>query len=328
MLDKLFPLYLSVFFITFILTALAERTLIPLLSRSARQPIYKEGPAWHETKHGTPTMGGLAFLFSVTLSLLLSSLFLFFIGDNTSSLSLLSIALFSLLNASVGVVDDLTKLKRKKNAGLSPKQKLFIQFIIAAVFVTVRAAVFGERGEIIFSFGRVELGFLYYPLVIFLLLGVINCANLTDGIDGLASSVAFAGAISLFYISASLFKDTSIVCSAIIGASLGFLIFNINPAKVFMGDTGSLFFGALISSAVFSMKNPFIMLFVGAVYVIEGVSVVMQVLFFKATSRRIFKMAPLHHHLEKCGFSENKICMIAILTTLIASIPAFIFYLP
>ena len=328
MLDKFFPLYLTVFFTTLILTALTVRRLTPRLSRSAQQPIYSDGPAWHEVKHGTPTMGGLAFLFAIGISLLISSLLLIAVGERESGVSLLSVTLFSVLNSSVGVIDDITKLKRKKNKGLSPLQKLLIQFLIAAAFVTVRAILSDEVGEIFFSFGRVNLGFMYYPISIFLLLGIINCANLTDGIDGLATSVAFAAAVSLFYISASLFPDTSLVCSAVIGAAVGFLIFNINPAKIFMGDTGSLFFGALLSSAVFSMKNPFIILFVGGVYVIEGVSVVLQVIFFKTTGRRVFKMAPIHHHLEKCGFSENRICIIAILATLIFSIPAFIFYLP
>ena len=160
------------------------------------------------------------------------------------------------------------------------------------------------------------------------MLGLVNSANLTDGIDGLASSVAFSIGVSLFYISAALSMETAIISSAIIGASIGFLLFNIHPARIFMGDTGSLFFGALVASCAFTLKNPILMLFIAGVYVVEGISVVLQVSYYKLTHKRFFKMAPLHHHLEKCGFTENRICITAIMTTFIVSIPAYIFYLP
>ena len=328
MLDRFFPLYITVFAITLLVTAIAEAYLIPRLSSSAKQPIYKDGPSWHIAKSGTPTMGGLAFLLAVSLSLSLASAFLFMTDRVESAFSVITVMLFAVLNALVGVIDDLTKLKRKKNAGLTPRQKLFIQLILSALFLLVRKFVFLDTTVLYFSFGKIDLGIFYYPLSLLMLLGIINCANLTDGIDGLASSVAFSVAVSLFYISASLFTDTALIASAVIGASVGFLIFNINPAKIFMGDTGSLFFGAILVGAVFSLRNPLIMIFVGGVYVIEGVSVVLQVLFYKLTKKRLFKMAPLHHHLERCGLGENKICMIAIIATFIMSIPAFIFYLP
>ena len=155
-----------------------------------------------------------------------------------------------------------------------------------------------------------------------------NSTNLTDGIDGLSSSVAFGIGVSLFYISAALSPETSVIASIIIGATVGFLVFNIHPAKIFMGDTGSLFLGAIVTACAFNLGNPLLIIFIAGVYVIEGFSVVLQVSYYKLTHKRIFKMAPLHHHLEKCGWSENKICIAGILLTFILSLPAYIFYLP
>ena len=147
--------------------------------------------------------------------------------------------------------------------------------------------------------------------------------NLTDGIDGLASSVAFTVGVSLFYFSAFSYPEVALSSAALVGATLGFLFFNINPAKIFMGDTGSLFLGALAVSMAFSLKNPFLIIPVCSVYVIEGISVILQVVFFKATGKRLFRMAPLHHHLERLGMSETKICMIAMTLTLATAFLTF-----
>ena len=165
---------------------------------------------------------------------------------------------------------------------------------------------------------------IYYFLSIIILVGITNCANLTDGIDGLATSVAFAIGLSVFYISYSRSDAASFISASLIGATVAFLIFNIHPAKVFMGDTGSLFLGALVASLAFELKNPFIAITTGAVYVIEGVSVILQVIYYKATKKRLFKMAPIHHHLEKCGWDENKICLVAIALTLLFSVPSLL----
>jgi phospho-N-acetylmuramoyl-pentapeptide-transferase len=174
--------------------------------------------------------------------------------------------------------------------------------------------------------GELELGIFYYVIMLLAIVYIINCANLTDGIDGLASSVAFAIGASLLFMTARTEFTAALLASTIIGASLGFLVFNINPAKIFMGDTGSLFFGAITVGCAFAMKNPLIMIFVGGVYLVEGASVILQVLFYKATGKRIFKMAPLHHHLEKCGMGENKICLIAVILTLLLSLPALLIF--
>ena len=328
MLDKNFPLYISIFIFTLVITAITEKKIIPRLSAHARQPIYEDGPKWHMKKSGTPTMGGIAFLSASFITLMIPAIVLIFLRSYYVGMSVVISLLYAVLNSVIGIIDDLKKLKRKENAGLTPKEKIILQTITAILFLFLRKVLLGDTTEISFSFGTVDLGFIYYPLSIIILVGIVNSANLTDGIDGLASSVAFSIGVSLFYISAALNIETAMISSAIIGASVGFLLFNLHPAKIFMGDTGSLFFGAIIASCAYTLKNPLIILFIAGVYVIEGISVILQVCCYKLTHKRIFKMAPLHHHLEKCGFSENRICITAILTTFIISIPAYIFYLP
>lgn len=328
MLDKNFPLYLTVFIFTLITTCIIERRLIPVFQKSAQQPIYEGGPKWHLKKSGTPTMGGLAFVISTSVSVLISVSVMMLTKRYASAISIIICQIYAVLNAVIGIIDDSVKLKNKRNMGLSARAKLLLQFVLAIGFLAARKIFLNDGSVISFSFGGVDLGFLYYPISVIILLGITNCANLTDGIDGLASSVAFSVGVSLFYISAALCTEASVFASAIIGASLGFLIFNLHPAKIFMGDTGSLYFGSLIACTSFTLANPIIAIFIGGVYVIEGVSVIIQVVFYKLTRKRIFKMAPLHHHLEKCGWSENRICIVAIFFTFVFSIPVYIFYLP
>ena len=328
MLDKNFPLYIFVFISTLVITAFTEKKIIPRLTERAKQPIYEDGPRWHMKKTGTPTMGGIAFLFASCISLLVSSVFCLLFNSFYVGMSIIISLLYAVLNSAIGIIDDLKKLRKKENEGLTPKQKIALQLIAAVLFLVLRRVLLDDTTELSFSFGTVDIGIFYYPLSLIILLGLVNSANLTDGIDGLASSVAFSIGVSLFYISAALNTETALIASAVIGASIGFLLFNLHPAKIFMGDTGSLFFGAIISSCAFTLKNPILMIFIAGVYVIEGISVVLQVSYYKLTHKRIFKMAPLHHHLEKCGFTENRICITAILATFIISLPAYIFYLP
>ena len=317
-------LYVIVFLFTFTATVLCARLLIPCLKRRAEQPIYEDGPKWHISKSGTPTMGGLSFLIAILLSLVLCSLYLHVCKDTKGSVSLLVCAAYALMNALIGIIDDLTKLRHKKNAGLTPRAKLILQFAASNIFLIARRSLLNDGTEISFSFGNIDLGIIYYFLSIIILVGITNCANLTDGIDGLATSVAFAIGLSVFYISYSRSDAASFISASLIGATVAFLIFNIHPAKVFMGDTGSLFLGALVASLAFELKNPFIAITTGAVYVIEGVSVILQVTCYKATKKRLFKMAPIHHHLEKCGWDENKICLVAIALTLLFSVPSLL----
>ena len=311
-----------IFIVTLILTVMAERILIPYLTRHAAQPIYEEGPAWHLTKRGTPTMGGLGFIFAISVSLLIACIIY-----PANTLSFITVLLFAIANSIVGIVDDLAKLRKKQNAGLKPYQKLMFQLLIAVIFLMARCFFMGDETELYFSRFSIDAGLLYFPLAIIIILGTTNCANLTDGIDGLASSVAMSIGFVFILLGAS--RDYSIapICAALIGGTLGFLFFNRHPAKVFMGDTGSLFLGGFICALAFVFGNPTVLLFIGGVYALEGISVIVQVTCFKLTGKRLLKMAPLHHHLEKCGFSENKICLLAIILTVILSICAGFIYL-
>ncbi|MBR2971836.1 MAG: phospho-N-acetylmuramoyl-pentapeptide-transferase [Clostridia bacterium] len=317
-------LYVFVFLFTLTATVLIARLVIPFLKKRAEQPIYEDGPKWHMSKAGTPTMGGISFLIAISISLFLSSLYLRLANDDRASTSVLICAVYAILNASVGIIDDITKLKHKKNAGLTPRAKLILQFVISSSFLISRKLFLGEGTTISSRFGEIDLGIIYYFLSLIILVGITNCANLTDGIDGLATSVAFAIGVSMLYFSYMRVESVSFISASLIGATVAFLIFNIHPAKIFMGDTGSLFLGSLAASLAFELKNPMIALISGGVYVIEGVSVILQVLCFKAFKRRLFKMAPIHHHLEKCGWDENKICVLAIVLTLLFSIPVFL----
>lgn len=313
-------LYIAIFIITFVISYFTEKGLIKLLNGRAAQPIYTDGPIWHTKKSGTPTMGGLAFLPPCILCLVFSIVYYaFFDKSSKVALSLIISLSFVIMHSLVGIFDDSLKLRRKDNKGLSPMEKLILQLLISLLFVMARVRFMGDTTAISFPFGSVNLGIFYYPIAIFVILGIINCANLTDGIDGLACSVACAIAISFFVIFQGT-ADVSILSLITAGTAVAFLFFNINPAAVFMGDTGSLLFGAMVSACSFSSGKPYLSIILGGVYVIEGISVILQVLVFKTTKKRLFKMAPLHHHLEKCGYSENKICLIAVIFTLILSV--------
>ena len=314
-------IYPIILFFSLIITATVEKKIIPILRGKAKQPIYEDGPSWHMEKAGTPTMGGLAFILAGAFCLVLCLVYYgYFYSNNNFLLSVIISIIFAICNGLVGAFDDFTKIKRNHNQGLTPFEKLFFQFMLATIFLMARSYLFHDQTKIDLFLFNVDLGILYYPIAVLLIVGIINFANLTDGIDGLAATVAFGIGISFFFIFHSSVPEAAILSLLIIGISLGFLIFNIHPAKIFMGDTGSLFLGALAVSCAFSGKSPTLIIPVGAVYVIEGISVILQVIVYKTTKRRLFKMAPLHHHLEKCKMSENKICIVALICTLLISV--------
>ena len=317
--NNAYAIYIAVFLFSFIITYVTEKKLVKLLSGKASQPIYTEGPSWHSKKSGTPTLGGLAFLPACVLCLVFSIVYLiFFDKENKAILSLIISISFVIMQSLVGIFDDSLKLRRRDNKGLSPREKLLLQFLISLLFLMARARFLSDTTVVSFPFFSVDLGFLYYPFAILVILGIINCANLTDGIDGLACSVAYAIGISFFMIFSDS-ADVSILSLITAGTAIAFLFFNINPAAIFMGDTGSLLFGAMVCACGFSSVSPIFAVVIGGVYVVEGISVILQVLVYKTTKKRLFKMAPLHHHLEKCGFGENKICLIAVIFTLVLS---------
>ena len=322
--DSVF-LYAVILLFTFGVTAFLTGLIIPFLKKCAKQPIYEGGPKWHMSKSGTPTMGGISFITVITTVLLLSALYLSLSGNKSNAISLVICSVYALFNALVGITDDLTKLKNNKNAGLTPRAKLLLQFFISGLFLIARIFFLNNGTDISFKFGIIDLGIAYHFLSLIILVGITNCANLTDGIDGLATSVAFGIASSLFYLSFPLNTSVIFICVSLMGAMVGFLIFNVHPARIFMGDTGSLFLGALIASMAFELNNPFAAVSYGAVYVIEGISVILQVGYFKLKRKRLFKMAPIHHHLEKCGWDENKICLSALVITALASLSLMLY---
>ena len=307
--------------LTFLMTALLLRRMIPWLKKFAGQKILEIGPRWHMSKEGTPSMGGLAFLISTTVSVLVFGV-TFFLSDETAvMLPLLYSFLYALANGLVGIVDDRAKMKHRRNDGLTPLQKLVLQTVLALAYIALMK-MSGNLTTVLaipFTDIAMDFGYAYYFFATVLLVFFVNCANLTDGIDGLASSVA--GVIAMFFAFAAflLVKDTALLLLAatVLGGVLGFLVYNWHPARVFMGDTGSLFLGALAASMCFMLGNPLIILLVGIIYLIEGFSVMLQVGFYKLTKKRLFKMAPIHHHFEKCGWGEVKIvCVFSVITML------------
>lgn len=298
----------------FALTALAERILIPILrSHKAGQKILDIGPRWHKSKEGTPILGGIGFILAI---LLVVALFFVYVAIKVEATKYIPLALtiaFAVANGAIGFVDDYCKLIKKQNEGLTRKQKLVLQFAITAGYLCVMGYTGNLPSEIVIPLINLPIrGALWYILAAILTVGVVNGANFTDGLDGLASSVTYVIGI-FFAIFAFYAKDTglSVVGGAIIGATLGFLLYNIHPAKVFMGDTGSLFLGAIVMGALFQMQEPLLLFLVCAVYIFELLSTVLQILYFKIThGKRLFKMAPIHHHFEKCGWSENKIVIV------------------
>ena len=317
------PFFILIMLSCFALCVLFLVFLIPRLKKRAQQPIYAEGPDWHLKKQGTPTMGGVGFLLGILICALAICPYLFQIGKKETALSLLLNLCFAVLNCAVGIFDDLKKIQKKQNEGLTPAQKLIYQFIICVLYLSARAKFLGVNTTLSLFSHKLDLGFFFYPIMLFVMLGIINCANLTDGIDALASSVALAIGVAVFLFSFSLDTDAPIIGALMIGATLAFLLFNLNPARIFMGDSGSLLLGALAVSACFSLGQPLWILAVGFVYVIEGFSVVIQVITYKVSKKRVFKMAPLHHHMELSGVHENMIAYFGFLVTLLSSLALY-----
>lgn len=292
----------------FLLTVLSVGILLPILRRKrAGQHILMIGPNWHAKKEGTPTMGGIGFSLAALLGATVMCLLLSR-QSRALALRLGLVFFFALACGTIGFLDDFLKLHRGKNEGLLPWQKYLLQLLASAVLLF--AARYGGMADtaitLPFSLGIWELGWLYYPLALLFLTGIVNALNLADGIDGLLS--ALVGVLSLYFLIFGLWHDDallSLVGAILLGAVLGFLCYNAHPAKIFMGDTGSLFLGgAVAATGLLSGEMPSVLLASG-VFVIEALSVCLQVIYFKITSgKRLFLMAPLHHHFEKKGMSE------------------------
>ena len=311
--------FVSVALSVFLLTVAAERVLIPILrSRKVGQKILDIGPRWHKSKEGIPIMGGIGFILA---SMIVMAVFFVMQAARGTSANYIPLSLtlaFGVGNGAIGFVDDYCKLIKKQNEGLKWYQKLILQLALSAAYVCVMSYT-GNMDTVFripFTSLNVDLGWFWYPIATVVLTGVVNGGNITDGIDGLASSVTLV--IGLFYsvwAFVAQHEQVSLVGALLLGSALGFLVYNFHPARVFMGDTGSLFFGAVVIATAFQMQEEGVGLIVSAVFILEMLSSFLQVFWFKLTKKfsknkegkRLFLMAPVHHHFEKCGWGERKV---------------------
>lgn len=323
-------LYLLVAVIAFAITAALGKWMIPFLHKlKFGQTIREVGPSWHKNKQGTPTMGGLMFMVGIVAAVMACLPVFYTLGMEETLL--MKAKVFAGLGMAVafgaiGFMDDYISILKKRNLGLTERQKLVLQFAVAAAYlVTIRLAG-GGTSTIVPFIGEVELGWFYYLLAAVAIVGIVNAVNFTDGIDGLNTTVSFFAFLSLALCAGILsMTGLSALGMASAAACIGFLIWNWHPAKVFMGDTGSLFMGGMVCALAFGMDLPILLLPVGFVYLCEILSVVLQVTYFKVThGKRLFKMSPIHHHFEMCGWSEVKICVVFGLVALLGGAVAML----
>ena len=303
--------------VAFAATACLGRWAIPLLHKlKFGQTILDIGPSWHKKKQGTPTMGGLFFIGGMAFACILAVV----IAETALGIPIVSglaakkqVRLFAGVGlalgcALIGFADDYIKVVKKRNLGLTDKQKLFLQLLISAGYTVILYLYGGDRVWVPFA-GDVSLGVWFIPLGMFLIVGMDNATNLTDGVDGLCGSITLVSALA-FAVTCGLLSlaEYGVGAAALIGAMAGYLIYNLHPAKVMMGDTGSLFIGGALCAIAFGGGHPLLLVPFGLLYILETLSVILQVSYFKLThGKRLFKMSPIHHHFELSGWSENKI---------------------
>ncbi len=311
-----FTIVLTIVLTTMISTVLTASFIPILKNKQVKQFIKENGPKSHHKKSGTPTMGGIPMI----ISIIMGSLVLNIITWETAMLISMT-----LLFAMVGYIDDSLKIKKKQNLGFRAWQKIVMQVAFSLILALYCYEVYGSEVWIPFyQQGYIDFGYYYIPFVIFVLLAMTNSVNLTDGLDGLASGVSAIVAIFLAVVGLQNMHTAPVTfCAALGGACIGFLIFNRYPAKVFMGDTGSMAIGGALATAAIIMKVEFILIFAGSIYVIEALSVIIQVLYYKRTKKRVFKMAPIHHHFELSGMSEKSVVYMFYLFALICCVLAY-----
>ena len=316
---------IKILLLSFLITIITSLAIIPILKKlKVGQMERTEGPQSHLGKQGTPTMGGIIMILVITV--LTGFLCYDYIKDNQSSVAknLIPIAAVSIGFGLVGFIDDFKKLVLKNTEGLKPLYKMIGLLIFSVAFVLYITKVLNIGTETYIPFIKTYFTlpvWLYIPFAILVLLGTSNAVNLTDGIDGLATSVT-ALILTCLTVIGIIFNIKEIVVfgSITIGTCLGFLLFNLNPAKIFMGDTGSLMLGGAVAGMALYLKMPLLLLIIALVPVIETLSVMIQVRYFKKTGNRIFKMTPIHHHFELSGWNENKIVSIFSIITLMLSV--------
>ena len=319
---------LSVLFVVFLLSVLATRLILPVLrARKLNQPINMY-VLEHASKSGTPTMGGICFILASLLSMLLW-IFLEYSGKlgnfgGFESGELIPVALtfcFAAANGLIGFIDDYKKLIKKQNEGLNEKQKMILQVVFAAGYIAMMAITDNLRTSLHIPFTSfdLELGWVAYPFYLLVIVGFVNSTNITDGIDGLASSIGVTvGASLLVFSIATASRYTAVASATLVGALLGFLVFNRFPAKVFMGDTGSLYIGALIMGCAISEGELISVIIMSLVFIWEMMTSLLQRLYYKLSGgKRLFKKAPIHHHYQLLGWSEVKIVLVFAIISLV-----------
>ena len=305
--------------IGFVISAALGPIIIPFLRKlKIGQTILEIGPNWHQSKQGTPTMGGFMFIAAMLVVSLI------FVRD----LKGLFVVLYAISCGIIGFLDDYIKVIKKRNMGLSATWKMILLLIASTTFsvVGIELGIVKTTLWIPFTNIHLELSYFISILLVFIMVGFVNAVNLTDGIDGLAGSVTFV--VSLFFTLASMVflrNGMTLFSAGLCGSLCGFLIYNLHKAKVFMGDTGSLFLGGAVVALAILNDMPLILIPVGIIYLTEAFSVILQVTYFKLTKgKRIFKMTPIHHHFEKSGYSENKIVLLFTGVTILGSVLAFL----
>ena len=305
-----------------VISGLLGYLLIPMLrALKVGQSIREVGPIWHNYKAGTPMMGGLMFIFASIIVLLCNLPFM-------QDYSVFYVLILSLCFGFVGFLDDFAKMKKKQNEGLTSIQKFLLQMAVSALFLYImyRSGAMATALYIPFLGISIQLHpILYIFLAMFIMVGCDNAVNITDGVDGLSSSVTLP--VMIFFTAAAVKMgkyDLALLPASLVGGLIAYLCYNWYPAKVFMGDTGSLFLGGVVCALAFALDMPLILILVGFVYICETVSVILQVGYFKLThGKRLFKMAPIHHHFEKCGWKEQKIVIVFALVSAVMCVLAW-----
>lgn len=314
--------------VSFLLTLVIGRfVILELRKLKAGQEIRADGPTWHAGKAGTPTMGGVMFIIGAGITVFLLGWSQMLAGEFTH----LYVYFFALCFGMIGFVDDYRKVRQHQNEGLTAKQKFILQLAAAVVFLVLMRyeGLLSNQLYIPFAQASVTINWVVYLIfAAFVIVGTVNAVNLTDGVDGLATGVTFVVMV-FFTVTAMLWRSRTgmltLFPAALAGGLAAFFVYNRHPAKVFMGDTGSLFLGGAVAALAFAMDMPLILIPVGIIYIAETVSDIIQVAYFKAThGKRFFKMAPLHHHLELSGWSENKLVCVFSGITLVCCVLAYL----
>ena len=316
---------IGILLITFIISIILGIIIIPILKKLKVGQIERDdGPKSHLKKQGTPTMGGIIIIIAMIISVVGAYIYMNMTGKTETAQKLIPLLLLTIGFGAIGFIDDYKKLVLKNTEGLKPSYKMLGLLVISVAYVLYLTQGLEIGTETYIPILKIYINlpnYIYVPAAIVIILATTNAVNLTDGIDGLSSSVSAIIITTLTIIGITIgMEEVSIFGSIVIGATLGFLMFNLHPAKVFMGDTGSLLLGGVISGLALYLKMPLLLLIIALIPVLETLSVIIQVAYFKKTGKRIFKMAPLHHHFELCGWKENKVVIIFSLITLIVCV--------